>query len=49
MFIVFGFTLDAEKLLLIIFALWNVAKVYCDIISGAEALHIELLSPRVKC
>jgi len=48
MFIIFGFALHAEKLFFVVFALCYVAEVHSDVISGTEALHIEILSPCVE-
>jgi hypothetical protein len=49
MFIIFGFALHAIELLMIVFALWNGAKVHSYVVSGAAvAHHIELLSPGVQ-
>jgi hypothetical protein len=48
MFIVFSLALHTEKLFCVVFALWNIAEIYGDVISGTEALHIEVLSPCVE-
>jgi hypothetical protein len=48
MFIIFKFALAAEKLFFVVFALWHIAEIYSYVISGTEALHIEVLSPCVE-
>jgi hypothetical protein len=48
MFIVFSLALHAVKLFFFVFALWNIAEINSDVISGTEALHIEVLSPCVE-
>jgi hypothetical protein len=49
MFIIFGSALHAVKLLVIVFALRDGAKVNSYVISGAAVAHyVELLSPGVE-